>query len=167
MADTTKRSPSARAKSSSANSKSGGGKSSSSSRRSGSSAGRSTAASNRSRSSRSTSGSSGARSRNASSSAGNGVVHDVAETVGATASKAKGPLVAGGAAAAGLVGGIVLGSRVLTPRKKVLGVPISRKGLDLKPVAKEVQKAGRQLGRLTDEMAQARKQAKKVGDALS
>jgi 1-aminocyclopropane-1-carboxylate deaminase/D-cysteine desulfhydrase-like pyridoxal-dependent ACC family enzyme len=165
MADTTKRSPSARSKSST-NSKNGGSKTSSS-KRSGSSSGRSSAASNRSRSSRSSSGSAGARSRNASSSAGNGVVHDVAETVGTTASKAKGPLVAGGAAAAGLVGGIVLGSRVLTPRKKVLGVPISRKGLDLKPVAKEVQKAGKQLGRLTDEMAQARKQAKKVGDALS
>ena len=56
---------------------------------------------------------------------------------------------------------------MLSPRKKVLGVPISRKGLDLKPVAKEVQKAGKQIGKLTNEMAAARKQAKKVGDALS
>jgi 1-aminocyclopropane-1-carboxylate deaminase/D-cysteine desulfhydrase-like pyridoxal-dependent ACC family enzyme len=94
-------------------------------------------------------------------------VHGVTETVGSVASKAKAPIVAGGAAAAGLLGGLVLGSRLLSPRKKVLGIPISRKGFDLKPVAKEVNKAGKQLGRLTDEMSQARKQAKKVGDALS
>jgi hypothetical protein len=56
---------------------------------------------------------------------------------------------------------------VLTSRKKFLGMPVARKGFDLKPVAKEVQRAGKQIGRLTDEMAQARKQAKKVGDALS
>jgi hypothetical protein len=83
------------------------------------------------------------------------------------AKKRGAPLVAGGAATAGLLGGVVLGARALTPRKKVLGIPIARKGLDLRPVAKEVRKAGRQLGRLTDEVAQARKQAKKVGDALS
>jgi hypothetical protein len=67
----------------------------------------------------------------------------------------------------GLIGGMVLGKRVLGPRRTVLGIPISRKGLSLQPVAKEVQKAGQQLGRLTDELAQARKQAKKVGNALS
>jgi hypothetical protein len=178
MADSTKRSTSARSKS--------GRTTSSASKRPSSK--RSAAASNRSRASRTSSGSkpsgsrtggsrstasknsrssSSAASRNASSNGGNGVVHNVADTVGSVASKAKAPLVAGGAAAAGLLGGLVLGSRVLTPRKKVLGIPISRRGFDLKPVAKEVHKAGKQLGRLTDEMAQARKQAKKVGDALS
>jgi hypothetical protein len=81
--------------------------------------------------------------------------------------KTRTPLLAGGAAAAGLIGGVVLGSRMLSPRKKVLGVPIARRGLDLKPVAKELRKAGEQLGRLTDEVSQARKQAKRVGDALS
>jgi 1-aminocyclopropane-1-carboxylate deaminase/D-cysteine desulfhydrase-like pyridoxal-dependent ACC family enzyme len=185
MADSTQRSSSTRSKSSSTP-KGRGGKTSGSKRPSSS---RSAATSNRSRASRTTAGSSsraksrrsgsrstaskngrsstGGGSRSASSSAGNGVVHNVTETVGSAASKAKAPLVAGGAAAAGLLGGLVLGSRVLTPRKKVLGIPIPRKGLDFKPVAKEVHKAGKQLGRLTDEMAQARKQAKKVGDALS
>jgi hypothetical protein len=62
---------------------------------------------------------------------------------------------------------VVLGARGLRSRKKVLGIPIARKGLDLRPVAKEVREAGRQLGRLGDEVARARKQAKKVGDALS
>jgi hypothetical protein len=179
MADSTKRSSSARPKRASSKSKPASSRSSVSKRPS---SARSAAASNRSRASRAGSGSNGrakstasrnarssssAASRSTSSNGSNGVVHNVAGTVGSVASKARAPLVAGGAAAAGLLGGLVLGSRVLTPRKKVLGVPISRKGFDFKPVAKEVHKAGKQLGRLTDEVAQARKQAKKVGDALS
>lgn len=90
-----------------------------------------------------------------------------ARTVGSAAQKAKTPIVASGAAAAGVVGGLVLGKRVLAPRRTVLGIPVPRKGLSLKPMAKEVQKAGAHIGRLTDELAEARKQAKKVGDALS
>ncbi len=155
---------------SSSSSKSSGSRSSSA-KRAGSSSGssRSAAARNSSRSANSRNGgsrsarSSSNGSRTTSSGASNGVVGKVTGTVG----KAKAPLAAGGAAAAGMLGGIVLGARVLRPRKKILGIPISRRGLDFKPVAKEVQKAGKQLGRLTDEMAQARKQAKKVGDALS
>ena len=91
----------------------------------------------------------------------------VTDTIGSAARKAGTPILAGGAAAAGLVGGMVLGKRVLGPRRTMLGIPVSRKGLSLQPVAKEVGKAGKQIGRLTDELAQARKQAKKVGDALS
>jgi 1-aminocyclopropane-1-carboxylate deaminase/D-cysteine desulfhydrase-like pyridoxal-dependent ACC family enzyme len=91
----------------------------------------------------------------------------VTDTIGSAAQKASTPIIAGGAAAAGLIGGMVLGRRVLGPRRTVLGIPVSRKGLSLQPVVKEVQKAGLQLGRLTDELAQARKQAKKVGNALS
>jgi hypothetical protein len=190
MAESTKRSPSARPKSSS-NPKNGAGKASGS-KRSGSSSSRSAAASNRARPSRTTSGSnsrakssgsrssgsrgtaaksrrssSGGSARNSSSKGSNGVVQTVTETVGTAGNKAKAPLIAGGAGVAGLIGGLVLGSRALAPRKKVLGVPISRKGFNFKPVAKEIHKAGKQLGRLTDEMAQARKQAQKVGDALS
>jgi hypothetical protein len=75
-------------------------------------------------------------------------------------------VLAGGAAVAGIAGGIVLGTKVLGPRRTVLGIPV-RKGLGLQPMAKELHKAGKQIGRLTDELAQARKQAQKVGDALS
>ena len=89
------------------------------------------------------------------------------DTIGSAAQKASTPIIAGGAAAAGLIGGMVLGKRVLGPRRTVLGIPVARKGLSLQPVAKEMQKAGQQIGRLTDELAQARKQAKKVGSALS
>jgi hypothetical protein len=126
---------------------------------------RATANANRSRATRA----SASRSRPSSSSNGgsaNGAVSTVTETIGSAARKAGTPLLAGGAAAAGLAGGIVLGTRVLGPRRTVLGIPI-RKGLGLQPMAREVHKAGKQLGRLTDELAQARKQAQKVGDALS
>ncbi len=62
--------------------------------------------------------------------------------------------------AAGLIGGMVLGKRVLGPRRTVLGIPVSRKGLSLQPVARRCRRP-EQIGRLTDELAQARKQAKK------
>jgi hypothetical protein len=124
-----------------------------------------TANANRSRPARS----SASRSRSPSSSNGssaNGAVSTVAETIGSAAHKASTPIIAGGAAAAGILGGMVLGKRVLGPRRTVLGIPV-RKGLGLQPMAKEVHKAGKQIGRLTEELAQARKQAQKVGDALS
>jgi hypothetical protein len=76
-------------------------------------------------------------------------------------------MIAGGAAAAGALGGIVLGTRVLRPRKKLLGIPISRKGIGLRPLAHEVRKAGKQLERMADEVGKAREQAQKVGKALS
>lgn len=61
----------------------------------------------------------------------------------------------------------MLGTRVLRPRRKVLGIPISRKGLGLQPLAHEVRKAGRQLERMVDEVGKARAQAQKLGKALS
>jgi hypothetical protein len=76
-------------------------------------------------------------------------------------------VIAGGAAAAGAIGGIVLGARVLRPRRKVLGIPVPRKGLGLQPLAHEVRKAGRQLERMADEVGKAKAQAQKVGKALS
>jgi hypothetical protein len=106
------------------------------------------------------------RSTSSNGSGPNGAVSAVTDTIGSAARKASTPILAGGAAAAGLVGGMVLGKRVLGPRRTVLGIPV-RKGLGLQPMAKEVHKAGKQIGRLTDELAQARKQAQKVGDALS
>jgi hypothetical protein len=153
-ASTTKRSTSARPKSSSAGKSKSSGNGSSATKRSGSGSSRSTTASSR----KSTPTKNG-RSTNAGASS-NGSSRSVV-------SKAKTPLLAGGAAAAGLVGGFVLASRGAAPSKKVLGVPVSGKGFDFKPVAKEVQKAGKQLGRFADEIAQAREQARKIGDALS
>ncbi|HET6448716.1 MAG TPA: hypothetical protein VFG31_06355 [Conexibacter sp.] len=89
------------------------------------------------------------------------------DTVGSAATKARGPLIAGGAAAAAAIGGVVLGARVLRPRRKLLGIPIPRDGISLKPLAKEVRKAGKQIERMADEVGKARAQAEKVGKALS
>ena len=89
------------------------------------------------------------------------------DTIGSAATKVRGPLIAGGAAAAGAIGGIVLGARVLRPHKKVLGIPVGRDGIGLKPLAKEVRKAGKQIERMVDEVGKARAQAQKVGKALS
>lgn len=96
-----------------------------------------------------------------------GTLESVADSIGSAATKVRGPIIAGGAAAAGAIGGIVLGTRVLRPRKKVLGIPVSRKGLGLQPLAHEVRKAGKQLERIVDEVGKARAQATKVGKALS
>lgn len=76
-------------------------------------------------------------------------------------------MIAGGAAAVGAIGGVVLGARVLRPRRRVLGIPISRKGLGLGPLTHEVRKAGRQFERVADGFGKARVQAQKVGKALS
>jgi len=82
--------------------------------------------------------------------------------------KLSAPLLAGGAAAAGAIGGIVLGVRVLRPRtKRVLGIPIPRDGIGLKPLAVEVRKASKQIERIADEVGKARAQAQKLGKALS
>jgi hypothetical protein len=105
--------------------------------------------------------------RNGRSNGRHGTLESVAGSIGSAATKARGPVIAGGAAAAGALGGIVLGTRVLRPRKKVLGIPVSRKGLGLQPLAHEVRKAGKQLERMADEVGKARAQATKVGKALS
>jgi hypothetical protein len=61
----------------------------------------------------------------------------------------------------------VLGSRVLRPRRKVLGIPLPRGGIGLHPLAHEVRKAGKQIERMADEVGKARAQAQKLGKALS
>jgi hypothetical protein len=77
-------------------------------------------------------------------------------------------------AAAGLVGGVVLGKRMNGGPKRVLGVRIPGTGMGLSDVAKQVKKTGKQLkktgkqiGDLTDEVRTARKKAEDVGKAIS
>jgi hypothetical protein len=77
-------------------------------------------------------------------------------------------------AAAGLVGGVVLGTRMNHKPKKVLGMPIPGTGSGLTGVAKQVKKSGKQakkvgkqIGELTEEVRAARKKAEDVGKAIS
>ena len=87
--------------------------------------------------------------------------------VGQAAVKVKGPAIAGGAALAGLAGGLALaGTRVRS--RKVLGVPVPRRsrltktGKSLGQVAGQVGSASRQLAVLTEEVRRAREQADKA-----
>ncbi len=88
------------------------------------------------------------------------------------ARRARAPVLAAGATAAGVAGGLVLGSRlnskrgglaaVLAPRRRILGVPVGRKsGLArtaeaLGEVAKELRSASEQASRTTEDVHQIR-----------
>jgi len=90
--------------------------------------------------------------------------------IGSAASKAKGPALAGGAAIAGLVGGMTIASR---GRRRVFGVPVpgTRRPLiqvkrparvnttrDLMKAAGHMGNAGRQMAELASEVRLAREQ---------
>jgi hypothetical protein len=83
-------------------------------------------------------------------------------------SNLRGPLMAGGLALAGIVGGVVLGAKA-RPRKR--GLPsmngLDLKKLDAKKTRKQVGRASRQFGEFTRELRKAGEQAERLGDALS
>jgi hypothetical protein len=66
----------------------------------------------------------------------------------------------------GIVGGVVLERHNRRPRK-VLGVPIPGTGTGLNGMTKEVRKAGKQFGKLANEVQSTRKKAEDIGQALS
>jgi hypothetical protein len=86
---------------------------------------------------------------------------DAGGAVGKAASKAKLPLVAGGAALAGAVGGMAVGAHQAR-RHKVLAGAMARRPMvkvdshDLAGAAKRVGTFGAQMGRLASELQQAR-----------
>jgi hypothetical protein len=70
-------------------------------------------------------------------------------------------------AAAGVLGGVVLG-RKSKPRRKLLGVSIpGTGGGGIDGLAGQVGEAAKQFGRLAGEVRQTRERAEKVGKALS
>lgn len=132
-------------------------------RRSGSSGSRASARrsanSNRTRSSARNS--SKSRARTTRSRGSNGSPNGARETITRIASKAKVPAVAAGGALAGLAGGAVLARRNST--HKVLGVPMPRfsgarrtTAEAFGDAAREIGKAGYQVGRLTNEVRRVR-----------
>jgi hypothetical protein len=77
-------------------------------------------------------------------------------------------------AAAGVVGGVVLGKKLNGGPKKVLGMPIPGTGKGLDGIAKQVKKSGKQakkvgkqIGELTEGVRAAKKKAEDVGKAIS
>jgi hypothetical protein len=103
------------------------------------------------------SGSTSPQSTASSNGAGNGGVRKVL-------SQAKVPLVAGGAAAVGVLGGVAIGAKAL-PRKRRFGLGGHK--LDLNKVSKQVGRAGTQFGDLTEKLRKAGEQAEKVGKTFS
>ena len=173
MAQTTRSSSSrsTRSRSSSTRSKSRNGSAGgarSSSKRSGSTKGRSTA-SRRSSTSGSRRTSAGTRGRQTSQ---NGAVAKAGGKVAELASKAKTPLVAGGAALAGIAGGVALKSRNDSRRPlhalRSVHLPKSVKNMDLSKVdvdkvmktARQVRSIGEQVGDVVDAAEKTRKKHK-------
>jgi hypothetical protein len=86
--------------------------------------------------------------------------------------RAKRPLMALGAGAAGLAGGLAIGSRrktgFLTPRRRVLGVPVGRKSgalvafEALRDGAKHLNSATDQVSGATEDVREIREQLEKV-----
>jgi hypothetical protein len=83
-------------------------------------------------------------------------------------SNLRGPLVAGGLALAGIVGGVVLGAKARPRQRRLPSVSgIDLKKLDAKKTRKQVGRASRQFGEFTRELRKAGEQAERLGDALS
>lgn len=107
-----------------------------------------------------------------------GKAKDAGASVATAARRAKGPMLTAGATAAGLAGGLALGSRmaskrrglsaIFTPQRKVLGVPIGRKSNVLRTaealgqVAHELRSARNQASTTTDDVRQIREQLDKA-----
>ena len=101
-------------------------------------------------------------------------VKEAGSSVATAASKAKGPLLAAGATAAGLAGGLALGARmsskprglgaILAPRRRILGVPVGpKRGVvktaeTLAQVAHDLQSASKQIALTTDDVREVREQ---------
>jgi len=100
------------------------------------------------------------------------------DSIATAARRAKGPMLAAGATAAGLAGGLVLGSRakpkrrgvaaLLAPQRKILGVPVQRRSgvvrtaKALGQVARELSSATNQVSATTDEVRQVREELEKT-----
>jgi hypothetical protein len=88
------------------------------------------------------------------------VVSSAGKEAGQAASKARGPLLAGGAALVGTVGGVVIGAT--HSGDKMLGVSLPKpkrvkiRSKDLTKAAKEVGRFGENVGELTAELKRAR-----------
>ena len=79
-----------------------------------------------------------------------------------SASKLRAPLIAGGAAIAGIAGGIILGAKARPRRRKLPSVA----GLNGKKTRKQVASVSKGFGAFTRELRKAGEQAERIGNAL-
>jgi hypothetical protein len=64
--------------------------------------------------------------------------------------------------AVGIAGGVLLGRTALKQQKKVLGIPIKTTKMDLNAVTQEISKAGKQFGKLAEEVRSATGEVRSV-----
>ena len=81
------------------------------------------------------------------------------------------PVVTG---AAGIAGGILIGRTALQRQRKVLGIPVGVKKVDLSNVTNHIGEAGKQFGKLADEVRKgtaevrsAREKAEQIARAFT
>jgi hypothetical protein len=96
-------------------------------------------------------------------------------SVATAARKAKGPVLTAGATAAGLAGGLALGSRMtskrrglgrlLAPRRTVLGVPVGRK-TGMVRTAEALGQVARQLGSATKQVSSTADDVQQIREEL-
>jgi hypothetical protein len=70
-------------------------------------------------------------------------------------------------AAAGVAGGVLLGRSIAQRPHKVLGIKLPSQQTSFKDVARAVNDAGKQFGKLAAEMRTAREKAEEIGKALT
>jgi hypothetical protein len=70
-------------------------------------------------------------------------------------------------AAAGVLGGVMLGRTKLAGKRKVMGIKLPRGSSGIDSLAKNAGEAGKQFGRLAGEVRTARKKAEEIGKVLT
>jgi hypothetical protein len=92
------------------------------------------------------------------------------EPARSTASKLRAPAMAGGAAIAGILGGIALGAKALPRKRRGLQLPsisgLDLDKLDINKTRKQLARASKGFGDFTRELRKAGEQAERVGKAL-
>ena len=99
---------------------------------------------------------------------GNPARHATASEAIAHRSKLRAPALAGGAAIAGILGGIALGAKALPHKRRRFScsVSVDLDKLDINKTRKQVARASKQFGDFTRELRKAGEQAERVGRAL-
>jgi hypothetical protein len=84
-----------------------------------------------------------------------------------SASKLRGPLIAGGAAIVGIAGGMILGAKTRPRKRRVPSLPsVDLSHVNGKKTRKQVASASKQFGAFTRELRKAGEQAERLGNAL-
>lgn len=70
-------------------------------------------------------------------------------------------------AAAGIAGGVLLGRTIAKRPKHVLGITVPQRKTGFSDVARSINAAGKEFGKLAGEVRSARQKAEEIGKALT